>query len=130
MNNETPAIDQTIDLSELTITAEHAPARPRKKPPQPKSLYIPGPIYLTEIREANTLGGACLAVSLLLRMCRNWQKSSEYVKIAPTIYRQLGLNRHQVYRALNKMEAAGMVELRRHKGEGTGVKQIHQHDGQ
>jgi DNA-binding transcriptional MocR family regulator len=38
------------------------------------------------------------------------------VKLKPSVWRQLGLKRHTVYRAVDELEAAGLITAIRKKG--------------
>jgi hypothetical protein len=93
-------------------------ARPhgsRQRSPGRKGKFLAGPIPLTWLTTAAQLPGKALSVGLALWFLRGCQKRAT-VRLTRQTLEQFGVSRKAGYRGLELLEAAGLVEARRHVG--------------
>jgi hypothetical protein len=97
---------------------DHVPAptkKSKKRNRQSKPEFIKGPIPLHWLSQAAALSGKALAVGLALWF-RSGIEKRRSVKLHPSTLTKLGVSRWSMYRALDALEAAGLVRVQRHRG--------------
>ena len=81
----------------------------------PSRLFLRGPVTWSWIERAAVLPGkalhVALATQLLVGMC-----GERRVRLGPKYLRRMGVSRHASYRALVKLESAGLVSAKRRRG--------------
>ena len=82
---------------------------------QRSTLFVRGPIPMSWLTRAARLPGKALHVGLLLWFRVGCEKSVT-VRLTRSHCNLFGLTRHVVYRALKRLEEAGLVEVSRHRG--------------
>jgi hypothetical protein len=93
------------------------------KPYKFKGYFILGPLPLGWFAKASLQRGASTPVGLILWFLAGLN-DSELVQLTPKFLRQFGISRHSTYRALKKLESAGLISVRRKKGCGPEVRII------
>jgi hypothetical protein len=82
---------------------------------QRRGRFVRGPIPWHWICRAARLPGAALPVSVALWLLSGI-RSTRTVSLGNAIVGELGVKRHAKYRALEGLEAAGLVSVERHPG--------------
>lgn len=91
----------------------HFPVRRKQGPGKSPSEFLKGPIPLAWLTAAAKINGkAPLAVALALRFEAGRRKSRE-VTLTTAILERFDVNRKAKYRALNSLESAGLIRVRR-----------------
>jgi hypothetical protein len=80
-----------------------------------KNRFLRGPIDWPWLTVAAKLPGSALHVALAIHF-QNGFKQTGKVKLSPRVWRELGLKRHTVYRAVDELEEAGLVSAVRKQG--------------
>ncbi len=80
-----------------------------------RAKFIKGPISLPWIVAAVQLPGKAVAVALLLKYLAGLQQT-EIVKLEPKSIREFGISRQTVYRGLQGLEDAGLIQVSRGAG--------------
>jgi hypothetical protein len=120
-----PTYDFFTDLDRLRLpsTARMPPTQPAAAPPltpkpkpKPKKImgeFLKGPIPLPWLTVASKLAGkGPLAVALAVWFEAGRRKSKE-VRLTSTVLERFNVNRKAKYRALESLEKAGLVSVRR-----------------
>jgi hypothetical protein len=82
---------------------------------QRRGRFVRGPIPWDWICRAARLPGAALPVSVALWLLSGI-RTTRTVSLGNAIVAELGVERHAKYRALARLEAAGLVFIERHPG--------------
>jgi hypothetical protein len=87
------------------------------KPPKHKQgeKFLKGPIPWKWITEAARLTGRALHVAIAVWFLAGLT-IKRTIKLSPTVLRELGVKRRTGYRALEALEKAGLVSVKRHVG--------------
>lgn len=96
------------------IQSEARPRQPNRHRVQGR--FIKGPLSLDQLIVAANLGGKCLSALLALLFVSSIKKTMS-VQASPKVLREFGVNRHSFYRALYKLETAGLISARRRRGK-------------
>jgi hypothetical protein len=80
-----------------------------------KNKFLRGPIDWFWLTTAARLPGSALHVAVAIHFLNGFEQTGT-VKLKPSVWRQLGLKRHTVYRAVDELEAAGLISAERKKG--------------
>jgi len=78
-------------------------------------LFIRGPVDWEWITSASKLGGRALHVAIAVAFLDGFAQTGE-ITLKPSVIQQLGIERTSGYRALMKMEKAGMITVSRRRG--------------
>ncbi len=90
----------------------------------PTELFLKGPISMGWIQKAMILPGRSFHVSIELCFWAGINKSEEFKFNPIKMQRNRGLNRHTIYRALNNLERAGLISIKRHRGRAPIIKLV------
>lgn len=82
-----------------------------------KNKFLRGPINWSWLKAAARLPGSALHVAVAIHFQNGFEQTG-MVKLSPTVWRDLGLKRHTVYRAIDELEDAGLVSVERKRGCG------------
>jgi CRP-like cAMP-binding protein len=107
-------MEAKLNIAELRLT-EADRALPRPTGGRRKKRFIRGPIPLAWICSAAKQGGAALRVGLTLWYLRGLRNSPN-VKLTTFALRPLNVSPRSKLRALQRLEAAGLVSVRRRTG--------------
>ena len=77
--------------------------------------FLKGPVPLGWLAAATCLPGKALHVAVILRFLSGLNRSSR-VRFSQSIARDFGVDRPSVYRALIRLEKAGLITVERHPG--------------
>ena len=80
-----------------------------------KNKFLRGPVDWSWLTAAASLPGRALHIALAIQF-QNGFKQTGTVKLSPTVWRELGLKRHTVYRAVDVLEEAGLISTIRKRG--------------
>lgn len=80
-----------------------------------KNKFLRGPIDWFWLTTAARLPGSALHVAVAIHFQNGFELTGT-VKLKPSVCRQLGLKRHTVYRAVDELEAAGLITVIRKTG--------------
>lgn len=83
--------------------------------------FLQGPIPLNWLNTAGSLPGHALHVGIGLWFLAGLKKSNP-IHTSPQIFRDLGVKRQAVYRALKNLMAAGLIEYKPERGKSPTVK--------
>lgn len=90
------------------------------KAPRPKSgnRFLRGPVPMDWICTASTASGrgSGLKVAIALWYLSGLNGQARTVKLRGSVLREMGVDRHAVYRGLQVLEKAGLVSVARHPG--------------
>ena len=94
------------------------PSRKRReaKRARRQGEFLKGPIRLEWVCQAARLSGRALAVGLALLFKAGVSGSEEDIPLAPQLLERFGVSRRSTYRALESLERAGLVKVKRHRG--------------
>lgn len=102
-----------INLDDIRIRESVAPTKKGKIPKY--FLFLKGPVSWKWLCKAARLPGKALHVSIGLKFLAGLNKS-ETISLSGKVLKNLGVTRHSSYRALRKLEDAGLVSVDRHFG--------------
>lgn len=109
---------QPLDINRFRANGQSAvtPAK-RTRPPRhrPGEWFIWGPIPGAWTSQAAKLPGRALHVALALWFLAGKSKA-DTVKLSNETLERFGVGRHTAYRALRKLEGAGLVVVKRQRG--------------
>lgn len=108
------------DLSKLQLIMPEAMMAPAARAPAGTPRYVRGnflrgPVPLDWLQEAALLSGRALHAGVALWFLDGFEQTGT-VKAKPSVLQDFGLDRHASYRALHKLEKAGLVSVVRKKG--------------
>lgn len=105
----------------IVAAAAFAPVSVRNS----RGRFLKGPIPWDWLTKAASLPGKTLHVALEL-----WRESgckkSPNINVSPSGLRKLGVSRETGYHCLNRLEAAGLIEVERRRGRSARVTILHQ----
>jgi hypothetical protein len=81
----------------------------------PGEHFVKGPIPMNWLSAAAAIPGKAVIVALAVWFLAGMKKTST-VKLTRTVLDRFSISRHAAYRCLQRLEAAGLVEVRRHRG--------------
>lgn len=103
-----------IDISETTVaTASQGGGRTACR--RIIGGFLRGPVALDWLQKAAKLPGRAMHVGVALWYLDGFQRAGT-VRLKPSVLRNFGVNRHASYRALNELEAAGLVSVVHKRG--------------
>ena len=107
-----------VDRYRLPPTAVQLPPKRAQLPRHKKGEeFVKGPIPLTWLSKACRLRGKALAIAMALWFKAGVQRNVPTVVLSSTLLKRFGVtNRKSGYRGLALLEAAGLVEVERHRG--------------
>jgi hypothetical protein len=111
-------------LSAIDFTPQHfsrsaipGPTRDQRRSPQRTTgRFVKGPIPLDWLAGAAALPGKALQVGLLLWYLAGLTKRRHDLPLSPSCLPVFGLDRFSAARELTRLEAAGLVTVRRQRG--------------
>jgi hypothetical protein len=113
--------NQLPTLDELKVDT-NGPRRPspvhQPNPPAcRRERYLKGPVPMAWLQSAAGIPGKALAVGVGLWHLKGFQGGNEYT-VSPTrrLWEKMGVSRQALYRALESLELAGLVEVTRREG--------------
>jgi hypothetical protein len=92
-----------------------------ERPPRPAGEFLRGPIPLEWLGLAARLPGKALAVALAIWFESGRKKNRRTVTLTRAILDRFGVNRYAAYRALQDLEGAGLVTVKRQQGKNSVV---------
>lgn len=107
-----------MDLDPKKLTYRPKAERPPKaKPPRhgPGEKFLKGPVPWAWVEKAGRLKGHALHVGIALWLLAGINKNRT-VKLSSSPLDNLGVSRFSMYRALQKLESAGLITVDRHTG--------------
>jgi hypothetical protein len=104
-----------FDLDKLRISAPTIARRSQTLRPRIPDRFIKGPIPLAWITAAAMLPGRCLHVGVAIWYLAGLGRR-EVVELRPSALRLFGVSRYAGYRALLRLEQAGLVDVERNRG--------------
>jgi hypothetical protein len=107
-----------VDLSPLRLAPSSRPTskrRGRRPAAEVSRLFLKGPIPLAWLARAAKLPGKGFHVGILLWFLKGLRRSSE-VSLTSSWLATFGLQRVSVYRAVQALEASGLVTVQRQRG--------------
>lgn len=103
-----------LDVAHLALNS-NAPLTPSKRRRRRRGEFLKGPIPLAWLSAAGRLSGKALAVGIVA-----WHlaglTNKRTVKWRSKKAKQMGIERHAAYRALEALENAGLIKVKRHLG--------------
>jgi hypothetical protein len=90
--------------------------RRRRQKQKRSGQFVLGPIYLGPLQTAAILPGKALIVWVLVLFWSGLEQSRHNIKIRPATLRRFGVSRRAGYRAVEALERAGLIAVRRHQG--------------
>jgi len=106
-------MDSMFDPKKLRMSTAIRPIR--KKSDRCSKMFIKGPIPLGWITKAASVEGKTLHVALVLWFLAGLKRSHK-VTVSQSKLRVFGVSRQASYRALFRLEGAGLVSVERHRG--------------
>jgi hypothetical protein len=109
---------KTINLESFRSGSGHLLATGQQsKPPRHKrgEKFLKGPVPLNWLTTAAQLPGKALHVSVELWF-QAGLKESRHIKLSTAHLLKYGVKRNSIYRALEKLEAAHLISVKRHRG--------------
>jgi len=106
-------MDSMFDPKNLRMSTANRPIR--KKSDRSSKMFIKGPIPLGWIMKAASVEGKTLHVALVLWFLAGLKRSLK-VTVSQSKLRLFGVSRQASYRALFRLEGAGLVSVERHRG--------------
>jgi hypothetical protein len=110
---------KNIDLESIRFHNSHSETISNQRPNVPRhkvgEKFLKGPIPLSWLTDAARLPGKALHLAVELWFQAGLTKSPK-VKLSMKRLSQFGVTRYSAYRALNSLEAAGLVSVARHRG--------------
>lgn len=88
--------------------------------------FIKGPIPWPWVRQAAALPGKTLAVAMAIWHIAGMAKSRKDIRVTEKLGAQLGVDRKARYRALERLEAAGLIVVHRRPGACPRVDILHE----
>ena len=110
-------------LSEIFVEMGQTVATPTDGPATARQRRKTAPFVHVDYewaRKAANLPGACLTVAIVVRFLASTQRT-ETVALSMSRCRRWGVQRHAVYRALDRLETAGLVSVVRARGKAARV---------
>jgi hypothetical protein len=83
--------------------------------PGKKQRFIRGPIPAEWIEQAARLPGKALQAALMIRYLDGFERTGT-VKLRPSVRNAYGMDRFSCTRSLYRLEAAGLISVRRKRG--------------
>jgi len=106
-------------LNKLRMTSVGAMSLVTNSMPKVKKasgrLFIRGPVDWEWITSASKLGGRALHAAIAVAFLDGFTQTGK-VTLKPSVIQQLGIERTSGYRALTKLEKAGLVTVSRRRG--------------
>jgi len=108
---------EAIRLGNIRNSHNQPPTEQRSKVPRhkPGEKFLKGPVPLSWLTTAARLRGKTLHLAIELWFQAGLTRSAQ-VKMSIKRLSQFGVSRYSAYRALNRLEAAGLVSIVRHRG--------------
>ena len=107
-----------LDLEHLRFRREGkpSPSHPKKRPRlRPGERFLKGPVPLAWLAQAGKLPGKCLHLGNVLWFLVGL-KNARTVQLLSSELTRFGVSRQAKYRALHRLENAGLVTVERHLG--------------
>ena len=106
---------QNPDIESLLLAPPEHMIRIVSRANKSKNKFLRGPIDWPWLTAAARLPGSALHVALAIHFQNGFEQTGK-VKLSPSVWRELGLKRHTVYRAVDELEEAGLVTVVRKQG--------------
>jgi hypothetical protein len=103
------------DIESLLLAPPEYAIRIESRANKSKNKFLRGPIDWFWLTAAARLPGSALHIAVAIHFLNGFEQTGT-VKLKPSVWRQLGLKRHTVYRAVDELEAAGLISAERKKG--------------
>ena len=111
-----------VDLGSYRLTSNQAAnlakaLKPtsQSRPPRQTGMFLKGPVPWAWLTAAGRLPGKALHVAVAIRLLVGMSKGAP-VSLSSVRLRELGVDRHAAYRALSRLQEAGLVAVKRHRG--------------
>jgi hypothetical protein len=106
-----------IDLDQFAIKASDAPPTPsrRRRAPKPRGRFLKGPINWDWLSAAAKLTGKALHAALVIQFLAGMKKSKT-INLSSDELGRVSVSRTAGYRALKRLEKAGLVDVIRGRG--------------
>jgi hypothetical protein len=106
---------QNPDIESLLLAPPQHVIRIVSRVSKSKNKFLRGPIDWPGLTAAARLPGSALHVAVAIHFQNGFEQTGT-VKLSPSVLRELGLQRHTVYRAVDELEDAGLVTVVRKRG--------------
>jgi DNA-binding MarR family transcriptional regulator len=100
-------------------------AKPTLFRPHPGERFLRGPIPMPWLLAASSLPGKALSVGVAIWHVAGMEKTAR-VRLSHKLLREGGVTRDSAYRALRRLEVAGLVAVNRHRGRSPIVELLQQ----
>lgn len=104
-----------MDIPEILSTRAGPAANQNASSANIQGKFLRGPVPLDWLLQAAKLPGRTLHVGVALWYLDGFNRTRT-VQLKPSVIRELGMDRHASYRALNRLEAAGLVSVVHKRG--------------
>ena len=112
-------IPNDFDLNDLRLQPDAigriGRAKAKKYKPKHGEKFIKGPIPWEWVQRAALQPGKSLHVSVAIWFLAGLKKSHEF-SLSQSVMRDMGVKRHAAYRALEQLERAKLIEVKRKRG--------------
>jgi hypothetical protein len=98
---------QNSDIESLLLAPPEHAIRIVSRANKSKNKFLRGPIDWLWLTAAARLPGSALHIAVAIHFLNGFEQTGT-VKLKPSVWRQLGLKRDTVYRAVDELEEAGL----------------------
>ena len=104
-----------IDMPEQSMPVAIKAMVSRAKGRDIQRRFLRGPVPLDWLQQSALLPGRAVHLGIALWFLDGFRQTGT-IKAEPKLLREFGMDRHASYRALNRLEKAGLISVERKKG--------------